>query len=82
MNQPIIQYPCEWSYRIIGTDEQALREAASASVEGLEHRLSVANQSQNKSYLSMNLTVVVETQAIRDRIFKLLENHAAVRLIL
>ncbi len=82
MSEPSIQYPCEWSYRIIGTDEQALREAVSQSVGSLTHLITLSNQSTGKKYLSMNLTVTVETQAMRDQIFTALEGHPAVRFML
>lgn len=82
MNEPVIQYPCRWSYRIIGTEEKALREAVSNSLAGREYKLALSNRSRNKTYLSMNVTVVVETQAMRDQIFKTLEKHPAVRFLL
>jgi putative lipoic acid-binding regulatory protein len=82
MNEPIIQYPCEWSYRIIGTDEQALRQAASESLGILPYSMTLSNQSPGKKYLSMNIEVTVETQAMRDQIFSALEKHPAVRFML
>jgi putative lipoic acid-binding regulatory protein len=82
MNEPTIEYPCEWSYRIIGSDEQALRQAASESLGALAYQITLSNQSTGKKYLSMNLTVTVETQAMRDQIFTALEKHPAVRFML
>lgn len=82
MNEPVIQYPCEWSYRIIGTDEQALRKAISDSVGSLAHVVTLSNRSAGKKYLSMNLTVTVENQAMRDQIFTALEKHPAVKFML
>jgi putative lipoic acid-binding regulatory protein len=82
MNGPIIQYPCEWSYRIIGSDEQALRQAASESLGALAYHITLSNQSRGKKYLSMNITIDVETQAMRDQIFTALEGHPAVRFML
>ncbi len=82
MNEPIIQYPREWSYRIIGTDEGALRQAASESLGSLAYGITLSNQSQGKTYLSMNITVTVETEAMRDQIFSALEKHPAVRFTL
>ncbi len=82
MNEPIIQYPCEWSYRIIGTDEQALRQAASESLGDFAYSMTLSNQSSGKKYLSMNIEVTVETQAMRDQIFSALETHPAVRFML
>ncbi|NQV35294.1 MAG: DUF493 domain-containing protein [Phycisphaeraceae bacterium] len=82
MNEPIIQYPREWSYRIIGSDEQALRQAASESLGSLAYRVTLSNQSRGKKYLSMNITLNVETQAMRDQIFSALKRHAAVKFLL
>jgi putative lipoic acid-binding regulatory protein len=82
MNEPTIEYPCEWSFRIIGTDEQALRQAASESLGTLANRVTLSNQSRGKKYLSMNIALDVETQAMRDQIFAALERHPAVRFML
>lgn len=82
MSEPIIQYPCEWSYRIIGTDEQALRQAASECLGSLAYRVTLSNQSRGKKYLSMNITLNVETQSMRDQIFSALKRHAAVKFLL
>jgi putative lipoic acid-binding regulatory protein len=82
MNEPTIEYPCEWSFRIIGTDEQALRQAASENLGALAYRVTLSNQSRGKKYLSMNITLNVETQAMRDQIFTALEEHPAVKFML
>ncbi|MCP4449913.1 MAG: DUF493 domain-containing protein [Planctomycetes bacterium] len=82
MDGPTIEYPCEWSFRIIGTDEKALRQAASESLGAMAYHITLSNQSRGKKYLSMNLTVTVETQAARDQIFAVLEKHPAVRFML
>jgi putative lipoic acid-binding regulatory protein len=82
MNEPIIQYPCEWSYRVIGEDEQALRQAASESLGPLAYHITLSNQSPGKKYLSMNIRVTVTTQAMRDQIFAALERHPAVKFAL
>ncbi len=82
MNEPIIQYPCEWSFRVIGVDELALRRAASECLGTLAYQIAMSNQSSGKKYLSMNITLNVETQAMRDEIFSALKKHAAVKFLL
>ena len=75
MNSPIIEYPCQWSYRVIGTCEQLLREAVSECIDVPEVDLSVSNHSTKGTYVSMNLTVKVKSELMRDCFFMALRDH-------
>lgn len=81
MNTPKIEYPCQWSYRVIGTCEQQLRQAAAQCID-VETTVSLGNQSSGNKYISLNLSLWVESEAMRDRIFAALQGHPAVKFIL
>jgi putative lipoic acid-binding regulatory protein len=77
-----IDYPCEWSYRIIGSDEHLLREAAKSAVGNKKYTLSVSNRSSGGKYQSLNLELRVIDESERLRIFENLKNEAAINFVL
>ena len=57
MNKTKIDYPCQWSYRIIGDDEQLLSDAAAAAVGDKQFTML-----PNNYYDQSNYPVVFEDQ--------------------
>lgn len=82
MKKPQIDYPCHWSYRIIGTDKSALRRAAADAAGGRPHTLTESNTSSGGKYRSLNLEVLVENEAERLEVFKCLQHDEAVKIVL
>jgi hypothetical protein len=79
---PEITYPCPWSYRIIGSDEGALRRAVVDILGDVEYTLEPANRSSGGSYCSLELEVVVRDEAHRLRVFAEIARHPEVRFVL
>jgi len=82
MKKPHIQYPCNWSYRIIGQDEQLLKDAAVSVAADRAHTIKKSNTSSGGKYVSLNLTVTVSDENDRLRIFGELKKCQAVRMVL
>ena len=82
MDKIEIDYPCKWSYRIIGSDEKLLRAAAKSAVGNKKYTLSVSNRSSGGKYHSLNLELRVINENERLRIFENLKNEAAIKFIL
>ncbi|MBD3239227.1 MAG: DUF493 family protein [Chitinivibrionales bacterium] len=82
MQKPHIDYPCNWSYRIIGQDEQLLRTAASVASGAKPHTVTKSNQSSGGKYCSLNVEVRVTSDADRQDIFRRLERDPAVKIVL
>jgi putative lipoic acid-binding regulatory protein len=80
--KPLIEYPCSWTYQVIGLDEQALRQAAAEVLGDVQHTLRSGNTSKGGKYLSLGLVVQVRDEGQRLRIFELLSAHSAVRFVL
>lgn len=78
---PQIEYPCEWSYRIIGDDIKNMVEAAEAAVEGMEYDLQASNISKKGNYYSINLKVKVDNVVVRDLVFEKIKNHKNVKMV-
>lgn len=79
--KPEITYPCPWSYRVIGADEERLRAAIGFVVGDLQHSLRLANESSTGRYRSLALEVVVRDEAHRYSIFDALGKHPDVRFV-
>ncbi|MEO0651550.1 MAG: DUF493 domain-containing protein [Planctomycetota bacterium] len=80
--EPEIHYPTMWSYKVIGSDEDALRAAVRHVVGSLNHELSRSNTSATGKYLSLHLRLVVHDKLQRHTIFHALRDHPDVRAVL
>jgi putative lipoic acid-binding regulatory protein len=75
---PIIAYPCSWTYKVIGRDREALEKVIAEVVGGSEHTVALSRSSTGGSYHCRNLTVTVETEAARLDLYQRLCRHSAV----
>ena len=80
--KPDIEYPCEWEYRVIGTDQQALIAAIEQVCASKNPVINLSNVSSKGKYVSMNVTVTVEDEAIRNDIFNQLQQNEAVKMVI
>ncbi len=78
--KPLIDYPCEWEYRIIGSDEAGMRAAVAEIVDDRAHSLRAGNR--KGKYLSLKLKTSVVDEADRDRIYQGLSARAAIRMVI
>ena len=79
--KPEIDYPCPWSYRIIGSDEAQMRVAVREIVGERDYKLELSNESHGGKYRSLELEVVVVDEAQRLAIFDALRKHAQIRFV-
>jgi len=80
--KPVIHYPTKWEYKIIGKDAEELISAIEETVIGLEYEVRSSNISREEKYLSLNLTVHVPSEIVRDIIFQKLNSHPAVNYVI
>ncbi len=81
-DNPKIQYPCDWGFRIIGTHEKLMRQLVAEIVEELEHTLEPSNTSAAGKYVSLRLSVQVRDEEHRNEIHQRLTAHEAVKMVL
>jgi len=89
-DRPLIEYPAPWSYKVIGTDEDAVRAAVRESLDaGLlpdtgdrEFQLGLSRESRGGRYLSLHLSLTVLSEEERDGIFRALKAHPDVLLVM
>ena len=80
--RPIIEYPTKWDYKVIGEDIDKLLKAIVETVNGLEYEITPSNISKGGKYFSLNLTVVVLSEVMRNRVFRDLDDHPNVKIVI
>ena len=88
--KPHIDYPCQWAFKIIGTDEDSMRAAvkdclAESLNEGTGERpyeLGFSRASSEGKYVSLVLDIEVQDEKERNALFKALGDRPEVRIII
>lgn len=80
--KPVIEYPCDWTYKIIVQDAQHMHLALDAILHTRSYQLSESHQSKKGNYVSFTLTVVVDAEEDRDGIYRALKDHPHVVMVL
>ena len=79
--RPEITYPCEWSYKIIGNNIDKILEAIENAVSGLKYDVTPSNISKNGNYYSLNLSLIVPNEVIRDLIYQKLDSSESIKIV-
>jgi len=77
-----INYPCDWHYKVIGTDADEMIKAIELAAEGLDYKISPSNISSKGNYFSLNLKVFVTSEVLRDIIFAKLKDNEFIKMVL
>jgi hypothetical protein len=77
-----IEYPCEWIYKIIGSDVSRMKAAAQSIICGKEFVIDVSRGSSKGNYVSLNLKITVASEHERKLIFTALGTHSDIKLVL
>lgn len=80
--RPNITYPCQWEYKVIGTNVDEMIKAIELAVMGMEYEINSSNVSSKGNYFSLNLKVFVASEIIRNTIFATLEANVFVKMVL
>lgn len=77
-----IEYPTEWKYKVIGESENRLREAIDEILEKREYELKHSNRSKTGKFISLQASLIVESEKDRDTIFIKLKSHTEVKIVI
>jgi len=78
----VIEYPCNWCYKVIATEKAALEQAIKDVIDEREHTLAPSNKSKTGKYVSMNLDMLVHNEDDRTFIFDALKKHQNIKMVL
>jgi uncharacterized protein len=82
MDRPTVEYPCWWTYALIGADEEGLRLAIGTITRGEQHKVSFSKESSAKHYVSLHVDVWVKDETHRNQIFQAFKSHPQVKMVL
>jgi len=82
LDSPKIEYPCTWSFKIIGSDAAQITDAIVMMLEAFEYQFSESRHSRTGKYTSFNLSVHVKSEQERLAIFSGLKRIPSVKVIL
>ena len=80
--QPKIEYPTRWGFKIIGKDKEKLEACIKEVMGEKEHLCSLGNSSKTGKFHTYNASCVVDSQEERDRLFKCFQDHEDVNMVI
>jgi len=80
--KPQIDYPCKWPYKIIGESVEEMISAVEGVLINLEYDLTPSSISRKAKYFSLNITVDVPSEIMRDLIFQKLTKHPSIKFVI
>ena len=80
--KPIIDYPCQWIYTVIGMEQGLMHQAVAEIVTDTDYSLTLSNTSRTGKYCSLKLEMIVSSEGERNRIYQSLQNHRAIKMVL
>lgn len=81
MQKPQIQYPCEWYYKIIGSDRELIIDTLSVVLKGFTYQFNESRQSRTGKYISFHVSLRVSSEEERNKIFLMLKDIPTVRVV-
>jgi len=77
-----IDYPCQWLYKVIGTDGEQLRQAIAGIISDIPCEINLSNTSSSGKYLCLNLEITVHSEEERNSLYLDLKSHPHVKIVL
>ncbi|PIE66293.1 MAG: hypothetical protein CSA26_01230 [Desulfobacterales bacterium] len=80
--KPDIEYPCIWEYKVIGTDQNNVREAIMTACSPAIPEIRLSNVSSKGTYYSLNARLEVDNEEMRLGIFDRIQKNPAVKMVI
>ena len=77
-----LEYPCQWEYKIIGSDQQQLRDVVSGTLNSMKYSIIHSHNSSGEKFCCLTVEVIVDSDQRRNSIYNALKNHPAVAMVL
>ena len=90
-----LEYPCNWCYKVIASEKEALQNAVKDVINEREqtvngedseankgYKLTDSNSSKTGKYVSMNLDLLVHNEDDRKFIYDALKKHQDIKMVL
>ena len=76
-----IDYPCEWIYKVIGSDKGSVHNAIVDIIRDSKYHITDSNTSKTGKYLSFNVAVTVGDEAYRNKIYQEFKGHKDIKFV-
>jgi putative lipoic acid-binding regulatory protein len=76
-----IAYPCEWIYKVVGSDTESVHNAIASIIQGNKYQIDDSNSSKSGKYLSFDVTVMVGDEEYRNKIYQALKGHDDIKFV-
>lgn len=80
--KPEIEYPCKWTYKVIGEDVDKIIKAIEEAVTTKDYEVSSSNVSKKNNYFSLSLKAHIKSELERNVIYEYLKNHPDIKIVL
>lgn len=80
--KPEIYYPCIWQYKVIGQDQDMIKEAIKEICAPVPVAITYSHSSSNGKYHSFNAELEIQDEKARIAIYHALQNHSAIKVVL
>ncbi len=77
-----LTYPCNWAYKLIAGEKEALEKAIHDVIQEREHSVKHSKNSKSGKYMSMNLELLVHNEDDRNFIYEALKAHNNIKMVL
>ena len=81
-DKPEIEYPCPWSFRILGTSEEIVRTVIAEIVGDEAHELHFSNTSSGGKYVALRLELEVRDEVHRLELYRRLAARNSIVAVL
>ena len=78
----VIEYPCNWIFKLIGTDRKELDSAIKEILPDRTFTVSESKTSKKGNYISLNLEIQINDEKERLGLYKKLQEHNSVKIVL
>jgi uncharacterized protein len=77
-----LEYPCAWVYKIIGPDEDEMRQAVAEIIRDRAYKITHSRSSEKSKYHSLNVELTVESESHRTALYDALKAHRTIKMVL
>lgn len=77
-----VEYPCQWLYKVIGSDLEKLHQALQEVGNDDSCNISFSNSSRTGKYHCLNFEMTVQSEEERNAIYMALKSHPQIKIVL
>ena len=78
----VLNYPCKWTYKVIGKNDQDIKKAVKEILDQREYTLKPSNSSKQGKFKSFTLDLLVHNDDDRKTLYDILCKHDKINMVL